>query len=152
MCTVLIVDDDPGVRQMIRYAAQENGHTVIEASNQQEALDAVRSSTPDVIAIDLKLEHSDGFEVLERLRQAGSRGFAVVVSGDMSGHTQDFRKWKELRIFDAMNKPFNINTLIKKLEDAADATRHEGRLCRFLDRMLCRNDSSLSLSGGGGNG
>ena len=143
MCTVLIVDDDPSIRLMIRIAAKQNGHTVIEASTEEEALDVTRSSIPDVIAIDLKLEHSDGFEVLERLRQEGLRGFAVVVSGDMSGHTQDFRKWKELRIFDAMTKPFNVRTLIKKLEDAADATRHEGRLCQFLDRMVGRNELSL---------
>jgi two-component system nitrogen regulation response regulator NtrX len=146
MCTVLVVDDDPEVRGVIRDIALKHGHKVIEAGTHEEAIDVAQYADPDVIAMDLKIPGSSGFDVLRSLRQVGLHGFAVIISGHAAGHTHDFTHWKELRIFDVVDKPFNSNSLMKKLEAAADATKHEGRLCRFLDGIISKNESSLSAS------
>lgn len=148
MCTMMVVEDDSEVREVIRDGAAQRGHQVLEAGTEKEALDVAKSKDPDVIAVDLNLDqdHSDGFDVLQRLRQAGLNSFAVIVSGQRNGRTQDFARWKELRIFDVVDKPFQIKNLIDKLEAAADATRHEGRLCRFLDNVISRNELSLSAN------
>ena len=144
MYTVLVVDDDKEVREVLRAVITAHGHKVLEASTAEEAMEAARTGDPDVISMDIDLKESTGFEVLERLRRAGQRGFAVVVSGDIEGYTTDFKRWQELRIFDVIAKPFRLEKLVEVLESAADATRQEGRLCSFLDTIISRNESSLS--------
>lgn len=152
MCTMMVVEDGSEVRRVVRDGAAQRGHQVLEAGTEKEALDVAKSKDPDVIIVNTRLDqdHSDGFDVLQRLRRAGLNSFAVIVNGRRNGRTRDFARWKELRIFDVVDKPFQIKNLIDKLEAAADATRHEGRLCKFLDNIISRNELSLSagLSGG----
>lgn len=143
MCTVLVVDDTKEIRDVIRRVATYHGHRVVEAESESEALQAAEREEPDVIAMDLQLPESTGFRALERMREQGHEGYAIIISAHLNGHTQDFQNWQRLRIFDAVQKPFCLDELIQKLEAAASITKHEQRLCRFLDDIIKRNESSL---------
>ena len=65
---ILITDDEKNIRLMLRTALAQEGYVVGEASNGQEALDAIELSSPDVVILDLNMPVLDGMAVLERLR------------------------------------------------------------------------------------
>jgi signal transduction histidine kinase/DNA-binding response OmpR family regulator len=64
---VLVVDDDPKTRDMLRRTLQKAGWTVAEAANGCEALEALERAKPALVLLDLLMPGMDGFEVLERL-------------------------------------------------------------------------------------
>jgi signal transduction histidine kinase/DNA-binding response OmpR family regulator len=64
---ILIVDDEPDARVLVRTALDATGYDSIEASNGQEALDAIARQRPALIVLDLMMPEMDGFAVLERL-------------------------------------------------------------------------------------
>jgi CheY-like chemotaxis protein len=77
---VLVVDDDPSVRESVRRTLERDGWTVAEATDGQEALDAVARERPGLILLDLLMPGLDGFAVVARLQEnAQWRTIPVVV-------------------------------------------------------------------------
>lgn len=68
MAKILVVDDEPDLRFLLRRLFEGNGHQVAEAGNGHEALEAVRESPPDVVVTDLMMPVMDGTELIRRLR------------------------------------------------------------------------------------
>ncbi len=66
---VLVVDDETSIRRYLHAALGAQGFTIYEASNGQEAINAVISYHPDMIILDLGLPDFDGIEVTRRLRE-----------------------------------------------------------------------------------
>lgn len=66
---VLVVDDETSIRRYLRAALSAQGFTIYEATNGQEAIDAVIANRPDIIILDLGLPDFDGIEVTRRLRE-----------------------------------------------------------------------------------
>ncbi|MCS6851997.1 MAG: response regulator [Gemmataceae bacterium] len=66
---VLVVDDDPSLREVCRRQLQSQGWTVLEAEHGQAALAAMRQNRPAIILLDLMMPVMDGFEFLQELRQ-----------------------------------------------------------------------------------
>jgi signal transduction histidine kinase/CheY-like chemotaxis protein len=65
---VLIVDDDPATRDMLRRTVAKGGWTTVEASDGREALAQLERATPAIVLLDLMMPEVDGFEVLEAMR------------------------------------------------------------------------------------
>jgi DNA-binding response OmpR family regulator len=65
---VLVVDDDPKTRDMLRRTLQKAGWTVAEAGSGSEALAALERAKPGLVLLDLMMPGMDGFEVLEKLQ------------------------------------------------------------------------------------
>ena len=77
---VLVVDDDPLTRDMLRRILSKRGWPVTEASSGSEALSAIGRTRPAVVVLDLMMPGMDGFEVLDTMRrEAGWRDIPVVV-------------------------------------------------------------------------
>ena len=72
MATVLLVEDDPGVREGLELALRRLGHGVRPAASGEAALDGIREAAVDVVVLDVMLPGLDGFEVCRRLRRRGS--------------------------------------------------------------------------------
>ena len=66
--TVLIVDDDPHIREVIRFALEKAGFTTEEASNGRQALERFAEIRPDLVVLDILMPEMDGTEVCRRLR------------------------------------------------------------------------------------
>ncbi len=67
--SVLIVEDDPAVRELLRRAIESQGWTATEAINGCEGLDRLAQAKPDLILLDLMMPEMDGFEFVEALRE-----------------------------------------------------------------------------------
>ena len=77
---VLVVDDDPKSRDVLRRTLQKEGWTVAEAVNGREALGRLERSRPALVLLDLMMPVMDGFEVLDRMRRADAwRAIPVIV-------------------------------------------------------------------------
>jgi len=71
-CTVLVVDDDPAVRDMLRRTFTKEGWNVVEAENGRSGLERLADSTPELVLLDLMMPEVDGFQFLEELRAIDS--------------------------------------------------------------------------------
>lgn len=65
---VLIVDDDPGVRYLVRKTLEERGIEVIEAENGEEALGNIKETRPDLVLLDVMMPGMSGWEVLRHIK------------------------------------------------------------------------------------
>ena len=71
--TILIVEDEYAVARGIQYALEQEGYEVTVARTGAEGLDFATRQAPDLVMLDVRLPDIDGFEVLRRLRGAGSK-------------------------------------------------------------------------------
>src|ERR1700749_2221091 len=69
--TVLVVDDEPNIRELVQVALTFHGCTVLTAATGQSALREAEASEPDLVVLDVVLPDLDGFEVCRRLRARG---------------------------------------------------------------------------------
>ena len=77
---VLVVDDDPATREMLRRTLAKGGWTVVEAADGREALTQLERAAPAVLLLDLMMPGMDGFEVLEAMRREEAwRDIPVIV-------------------------------------------------------------------------
>jgi len=67
-CTVLVVDDEPDIRYLLRITLEEAGYGVVEAAHGEAALEQVRRSPPQIVLTDQMMPRMNGGELIERLR------------------------------------------------------------------------------------
>ncbi|MDP6040745.1 MAG: response regulator [Candidatus Latescibacteria bacterium] len=66
--SILVIDDDPNIRQSIETYLIDREHRVMLASNGEEGLDLLRKETVDIVITDVKMPGMDGFEVLREVQ------------------------------------------------------------------------------------
>ena len=89
MASVLIVDDDPGVRHVVRRMLEANGHQLREAATGAEALAAVSAAPPDVMVLDLMMPGMNGMQLLAALgkRQDLPPIPTIVITGSITSES-----------------------------------------------------------------
>ena len=68
MSTILVVDDEPGIRRVLVSFLRASGHVAVEAADGREALERFRAGPPDLVLLDIGLPDVDGLEVLRQMR------------------------------------------------------------------------------------
>lgn len=113
--TILIVDDDPATRSLLRLIFETAGHVVVEAPNGRAALESIsRYQLPDVVVTDLMMPVLDGAELIEHLHSEPETAsiLIVVVSG-----SPEARNLKALGVVQAViRKPFDAHDLLDCVE------------------------------------
>ncbi len=109
---VLVVDDDPNLRQMLVRYLRAEGFEVTEASNGEEALGQFRRSTPDLVVLDVAMPGQDGFEVLQRLR-ADSDAFVIMLTA--RAEEVDRIVGLTMGADDYVTKPFSPRELVARI-------------------------------------
>jgi DNA-binding response OmpR family regulator len=111
---VLVVDDEPMVREvLVRYLTRE-GFDVDEAADGTAALKRVSLATPDLVLLDLMLPEVDGYEVLRRLRE-GTRSPPPVILLTARGEETDRIVGLELGADDYVTKPFSPHEVVARV-------------------------------------
>lgn len=78
--TVLVIEDDPDIRELIEYNLEREGYRVVSESDGERGLDAARRRAPDLVILDLMLPGLDGVEVCKRLKaDPVTAGIAVIM-------------------------------------------------------------------------
>jgi CheY-like chemotaxis protein len=108
--TILIVDDDPQVRRLCRLTLEEQGHSVVEATNGNDALVAMQEGPFDLILLDLSMPDMDGFEFLKVVRAKSPELRIIVISGFLGGTM--LRAAKLFGAAATLEKPFSSDSLL----------------------------------------
>jgi len=112
---VLVVDDEPPIRKLLRMGLTAQGYQIIEAPNGKVALDLL-SQAPDLIILDLGLPDTQGHELLRTMRARNESVPIVVLSsrGDEAGKVQAL----DLGADDYVTKPFGMDELLARMRAA----------------------------------
>lgn len=105
MTKILIVDDSSFQRRTIRRALAHEDYEIIEAGDGAEAMQLIARHAPDCILTDLIMPGTDGFAVLEAMRDQHSHIPIVVITADIQGTTR--QRCLELGATDFIQKPIN---------------------------------------------
>jgi excisionase family DNA binding protein len=110
---ILIVDDDPRLREFVRVNLEMDGYTVREAGNASEGLEALDEEPPDLILLDVMMPDVDGWEMLSRVRERhGVDSIPVIMfSGKVDEHTVERATEGGAQAF--FSKPFDPQQLIQ---------------------------------------
>ncbi len=114
---VLVVDDDPDIRELLSSALGDEGFEVAPAANGEEALAVISTFRPDVIVLDLMMPVMDGWQFASELRARDQEIPLVLLSAarDLRLHAQ------RLAAADVIEKPFDLGELLPKVARAASA-------------------------------
>ncbi|WP_404388624.1 response regulator transcription factor [Humibacillus xanthopallidus] len=114
MATVLVVDDDPIVREVLSSYLLRAGLEVAEAGDGEAALRAFEAGHPDLVVLDLTLPRLDGLEVFRRMRAV--RGDLPVVMLTARGEESDRVLGLEVGADDYITKPFSNRELVLRVQ------------------------------------
>ena len=116
--TILVADDSMVVRAVLRRQLETDGHTVVEAVNGEEAIDACREYHPDVILLDVEMPVLDGHATLMRLKADPQLKDIPVVFLTGRVDTVDVVNGLRLGAHDYLRKPFEANELMARVSAA----------------------------------
>jgi DNA-binding response OmpR family regulator len=111
---LLVVDDEPEVRELIMDVAGDAGLEVAEAGSLEELKAALDAFRPDVISLDLQMPDADGIEHLRYLAEAGCQATVILVSGFDRALLESARKLGAhlgLTLGEALTKPLSMREL-----------------------------------------
>ena len=111
---ILIVDDEAGVRELLKDALKLAGFETQAASDGMSALTLLRSYSPDIMIIDINMPLMDGFELVERLRKTGNEVPVLMLSA--RADRVDVTRGLTLGADDYVVKPFGLEELVLRLK------------------------------------
>ena len=110
--TVLVVDDDPHIREIISFALEQAGMTAVEAVNGHKALDLVQQEDPALIILDINMPEVDGFQFCKEIRKTSEVPILFLSSRD---EEIDRVVGLEIGGDDYVTKPFSPRELIARV-------------------------------------
>lgn len=125
MNTVLVVDDEPDILELISYNLEKEGYSVTTVQTGEDALHSVRTNRPDVIILDLMLPGVDGVDVCRKIkRDPESRSIPVLM---LTARTEDsdIVAGLEVGADDYITKPFSPKVLAARVRTALRRTTND---------------------------
>ena len=112
---VLIVEDEPDIRELVVHHLKREGYQVSAASSGEEALRQVQAAPPDLVILDLMMPAMDGLEVCRRLRQDPATASLPIVMLTAKGDEVDRVLGLEIGADDYVVKPFSPKELLARV-------------------------------------
>jgi DNA-binding response OmpR family regulator len=117
---ILVVDDDPKIRKLLRRCFEGEGRTVHEAGNKAGALAALATYPVDLVTLDLDLGNDDGFDVARAIRISSQVPIIMVTGKD---DVIDRVVGLEIGADDYINKPFHLREVVARIKSVLRRTR-----------------------------
>jgi CheY-like chemotaxis protein len=122
MTTILVVDDDPTVREVVSRYLSRDGHQVMERSNGVDGLSAALSESPDLVVLDLMMPGMDGLAVCRELRRHSAVPVIILTA---LGEESDRVVGLEYGADDYVTKPFSPRELALRVAGVLRRSRHD---------------------------
>lgn len=133
MNSILIVDDDPNIRELVGLFLQKEGLSCIEAENGKAAMDKLESQSVALIVLDIMMPEMDGWAFCKKVRESNSEIPILMLTA--KGETMQKVRGFELGADDYLSKPFEpielamrVKALLKRYQISASQTIHIGKL------------------------
>ena len=131
---ILIVEDEPDIRELLNFTISRSGHSVIEAETAEDALTILDRGTPELIIIDWMLPGMDGIDLAKKLRADELTKELPIIMLTARGEESDKLRSFEAGIDDYVTKPFSPKELMARIK-------------ALLRRTGAPDDQSLSVAG-----
>jgi two-component system response regulator (stage 0 sporulation protein F) len=124
--TVLVIDDQPGIRRLLMEVLTEEGYVVATAANGYEGVQKAKELSPALILMDMKMPGMDGIETLRELKRLGQsyRVIMMTAYGELELVTQA----RELGAYAYITKPFDIIALCHMVSEQIAGNSEEYQL------------------------
>jgi DNA-binding response OmpR family regulator len=109
---ILVVDDDEPILELMTSLLRQYSFRSMTASSGREALEAIRTESPDLVLLDLGLPDMSGEKLLEEILTISDRSIPVVI---LSGHQLTEEEWSRTGAVGALQKPFDVRQLIEQI-------------------------------------
>jgi DNA-binding response OmpR family regulator len=141
---VLVVDDEPDIRELVRVNLEQAGHRVVTAADGSEALARVREETPDALFLDVRMPGVDGWAVLEQLKAAsfGDVSEIPVFMVTAADEAESRLRGGIEGALQYITKPFDPRDLV----DALDRTLHPSAPPEREQRRKVQQESLEALA------
>lgn len=106
---VLVVDDQYGIRLLLKEVFAKDNFQIFQASNGKQALEIIQAEKPDLILLDMKMPGMDGLELLRRLRQFDNKAKVIMMTA--YGELDMVAEASRLGAVTHFTKPFDIEEL-----------------------------------------
>jgi len=110
--TIMVVDDEPDIRETVKLILEKNGYKVITAVNGDDCLKKLKTNKPDLILLDIMMPGTPVKDVVPKIKNIKIAYLSVVRVGE--AEKEDLMSSKN--IVDFIQKPFDIGTLLKKIK------------------------------------
>jgi two-component system response regulator AtoC len=142
---VLVIDDDPGIREYLEAAVSRQGYDVFSAANGEEALSKLSDSRPDIVTLDVVLPGMDGLETLRRLKQRLPNVPVVMLSGH--GQARTIVDAMRLGASDFLRKPFEAEELDIAFQKALEHHKLKEEVAELRGRVRSESETLNLLWG-----
>lgn len=118
MKTVLIVDDQQGIRMLLKEVFTKEGYLAITAGSGLEALEKVQQDSPDLVLLDMKIPGMDGIEILKRLKKSNPNIHVLMMTayGELDLIRESIN-WGAAHYFTKPFDVFEVRDAVKQLLD-----------------------------------
>ena len=144
--TILVVDDERKLREMIRVYLEQEGYRAVEAANGREALYVARYEKPDLIILDLMMPEMGGYDFM---RAYGKEADTPIIVLTAKVDDQDKILGLELGADDYVTKPFNVRELIARVRAVLrrmHKSAAEPEILRAADIVLDRSSVTVKVA------
>lgn len=117
MALIMIVDDDAHIQLALRQIVESGGHSAIEASNGQDAIEMFEEYRPDIVITDIFMPQTDGIETIRAIRRCKPDARIIAISGGYVGTGWDYLGSVVVLGADlALQKPFTVSQLTTSID------------------------------------
>jgi DNA-binding response OmpR family regulator len=149
--SILVVDDEDTIREVIRRYLERDGFAVREAADGYAALEAIQDGPPDLIVLDLMLPGVDGLSITQQIRE---RHRIPIIMLTAKGETSDRIRGLDLGADDYMSKPFSpqelvsrVKAVLRRSSEAAPLPGLPGQVLEFDGLRLDEASRTVTLDG-----
>ncbi|MFB3062682.1 MAG: UDP-3-O-acyl-N-acetylglucosamine deacetylase [Candidatus Binatia bacterium] len=114
--TILVVDDEDGIRETIREVLTDEGYRVVEAKNEAVVRDLIRKESPHLVLLDIWMPDVDGIDILKQIKEQHPNLRVIMISGHGNIHTAVAAA--RLGAFDFLEKPLSLDSLLETVQRA----------------------------------
>lgn len=121
--TILVVDDDIDIVELLKISLESDGFDVRTASDGNSGLRSALANVPDLVLLDVMMPHKDGFQVLHELRADEKTKAVPVILLTARGQTEDKVRGLDTGADDYITKPFDLREVTARVEAVLGRTR-----------------------------
>lgn len=121
---VLVADDEPALRKLLKTNMELEGYETLEASNGAEVLECVERDNPDIILLDIMMPVMDGWEVMTALAANPEYSQKVILVSAKASDDAQLQGW-ELGADEYITKPFDLDSLLERVREVAARSEAE---------------------------
>ena len=117
MATILVVDDEPDVVEIVRDRLEREGHSVVSAADGPTGLVAAFTRRPDLVILDVMMPGIDGFEVLRRMKNDARTAHTPVIMLTAKSDFSSVAKGWNMDVDNYVTKPFVVDELAETVKN-----------------------------------